>query len=186
MTTQKTSRLGRRDWLAAGIQALADAGPTALRAEVLARRIGTTKGSFYWHFTDLPAFHLALLKHWEALALSELVEALLDESSDVGRLRLFGQLIASKSGRADSALSVEPAIRAWAIGHGDAARTVARVDAKRLSYLRDLLADIGIANAEMARLIYAASIGMEALSAGDPLENARSMGSLVDLILALR
>ncbi|MEH6751885.1 MAG: TetR family transcriptional regulator, partial [Paracoccaceae bacterium] len=36
----------------AGLAALAEAGPVALKAEPMARRLGTTKGSFYWHFAD--------------------------------------------------------------------------------------------------------------------------------------
>jgi len=44
------TRLGKADWLDAGLAALAAEGPAALRAEALARQLNTTKGSFYWHF----------------------------------------------------------------------------------------------------------------------------------------
>ncbi|MFN3661424.1 TetR family transcriptional regulator [Yoonia sp.] len=44
------------DWLMAGFRALASHGPSALRAAALARDLGTTKGSFYWHFKDLPDY----------------------------------------------------------------------------------------------------------------------------------
>ena len=37
------------------IAALAETGPEALKAEPLAARLGVSKGSFYWHFRDVPA-----------------------------------------------------------------------------------------------------------------------------------
>ena len=58
------ARLTRPDWLLAGFQALAEAGPVALKAEPMARRLGTTKGSFYWHFADVPDFHRQMLSLW--------------------------------------------------------------------------------------------------------------------------
>ncbi len=55
-----TTRLNSDRWIAAGFDALRQAGPQALAAEPLARRLGTTKGSFYWHFKDVPAYHARL------------------------------------------------------------------------------------------------------------------------------
>jgi len=63
---------------------------------------------------------------------------------------------------------------------------VARVDAKRLSYLGGLLNDLGIGNPEMAQILYAASIGMEAMGPAAPADRAGAMGTLVDLVLVLR
>ena len=37
----------------------------AVRVEAIARRLGATKGSFYWHFTDRAALLDALLEWWE-------------------------------------------------------------------------------------------------------------------------
>ena len=53
-------RLGPEDWVMAGFRALAADGPQAVRAETLARGLGATKGSFYWHFKDLAALHQAM------------------------------------------------------------------------------------------------------------------------------
>jgi AcrR family transcriptional regulator len=182
MSKTTSSRLSREKWLKAGFEALAEAGAQALKAEPLARRLGTTKGSFYWHFADVPDFHNALLGQWEEMAISRIVTALASEYTPTGRLRRMGQVIADKGAGG----VIEPAIRAWAKGDALAAEAVARVDQTRLEYLRELLGETGIQNPEMARIIYAASIGMEDLGEGDANENARSMGSLVDLILALR
>lgn len=182
MSVAITNRLTRRDWLNAGLAGLAEHGPDALKAEPLARRLGTTKGSFYWHFEDVPAFHTAVLHEWESAALAKVQSALNEEIAPVSRLRLLGQVIASAS--TDG--TVEPAIRAWAKGNAAAATALQRVDAQRQVTLRDLLEDTGIGNPEMTRIIYAASIGMAEIAESSTGENDRTMGSLVDLVLALR
>ena len=179
---RRRARLRRHNWLDKGLAALGEAGHGALQAEPLARRLGTTKGSFYWHFADLPAFHAAILDRWEQDASAALDAALADEAGEVARLRRFGQVIADKPGGTD----VEPAIRAWALGMPKAAEAVARVDATRLSYLSGLLDDLGIGNPEMAQILYAASIGMEAMGPAAPANRSSAMGTLVDLVLALR
>src|SRR5207247_4105060 len=45
-------RLGKDDWLRGARLALLREGPNGVRVEPLARELGVTKGSFYWHFHD--------------------------------------------------------------------------------------------------------------------------------------
>ena len=61
----KRIRLNRQSWIDAGLRALVAEGPTALAAEPLARQLGTTKGSFYWHFKDVPDFQKAVIRDWQ-------------------------------------------------------------------------------------------------------------------------
>ena len=49
----------------AGAQGAGESGFTALKAEPLAKAMGVSRGSFYWHFADIGAFHAAIS---EALA----------------------------------------------------------------------------------------------------------------------
>src|SRR5262249_42932087 len=58
-------RLGREDWLRAARRALLARGPEGVRVEPLARDLGVTKGSFYWHFGDRADLLEALLVEWE-------------------------------------------------------------------------------------------------------------------------
>src|SRR5262245_7462490 len=60
-----TSTRSRADWLRAARLALRRRGPDAVRVEPLARALGVTKGSFYWHFRDRSDLLEALLKEWE-------------------------------------------------------------------------------------------------------------------------
>ncbi len=185
MTTSR--RLAQDDWLLAGYAALAGSGPASLKAEPLARQLKTTKGSFYWHFADVPAFHTALLIRWEDDSTARLDAALALESHPVGQLRRLSQVIGGRvADDPDAETAIEPAIRAWAKDNPKARLAVTRVDQYRLALMQRLLAEIGINNPEMARIIYACAIGMEDLPEDRPGGNAQAMGSLVDLVLALR
>jgi AcrR family transcriptional regulator len=182
----KRTRLRRSDWLMAGFQALGTEGPVALKAEPMARRLGTTKGSFYWHFADVPDFHRQMLKLWVEGAVSHIPQALADEPTPVARLRRLGQIVAGGLHPALGELVVEPAIRAWGREDSSVAEALAEVDHARIDHIQRLLTEVEITNPEMARIIYAAHVGMADLSTRDGKDNADPMGSLVDLVLALR
>lgn len=184
MIARHRPRLTREDWLLTGLAALCEGGPGALGAEPLARRVGATKGSFYWHFDDVPDFHAALLALWQTDAEAALLSA--DGSTDTARLRATAQTIADSATSDSHALRAEPAIRAWARGNALAACVVAGVDDVRLVRLHDLLAACGIGNPEMARILYASATGMQGLQDTARDTAATAIGSLVDLILALR
>lgn len=186
MNTQRRPRLNRDDWLSAGLSALCEQGPGALGAEPLARRVGATKGSFYWHFTDVPAYNLALLDLWESAARQALESCAQTDATDAARLRATAQTIAATSTSDEPASRAEPAIRAWARDDTSCAAAVTRVDEARLDQLHVLLSACGIGNAEMARILYASAIGMEELRDRDAAQNSDAIGSLVDLVLALR
>ena len=62
---QTTPRLSVTDWITAGLELLAEDGIGGVKIQRLCERLGVTKGSFYWHFTDLDAFLGAMAKHWE-------------------------------------------------------------------------------------------------------------------------
>lgn len=183
-------RLAPEDWIRAGLAALREGGSGALRAEPLARRLGATKGSFYWHFADVPAYHTAVLAYWQAAALQDLSRSATVDGSPAIRLRSMAQAMARAGGPGNGPLMAEPGIRAWARCHDEAAASVARLDAERQDHLRGLLAEIGVGNPEMARIILAAALGMQTPGrAADTLsggQDAQAIGSLVDMILALR
>lgn len=182
----KKPRLTKTDWLLAGFAALSEDGPDALKAEPLARRLGTTKGSFYWHFADVPAYHSAMLDLWADQATSHIPAALDAEPTPVAKLRRLSQIVAAHRSESLGGVKLDAAIRAWSRANPVVADRLAHVDGQRLSVLEKLLDETGITNPEWARIIYAADIGMEDLSARDTKDNTNAMGSLVDLVLALR
>ncbi|MBB5786529.1 AcrR family transcriptional regulator [Jiangella mangrovi] len=89
MPEQKTRRrLTRDDWADAALAAIAEGGLAAVAVEPLAVGLGTTKGSFYWHFANRDALLDAALARWEERTTTDVIgeiTALPDEPA--GRLR---------------------------------------------------------------------------------------------------
>ena len=179
-----TARLSPDSWINAGFEALVAQGPSALKAEALARQLKTTKGSFYWHFKDVPAFHQAMLDRWESEGLARFKDALAVEMTPVQRLRYLSQVV-EKEGVDEARKAIEPAIRAWAHGDKETSNAVARVDSYRMAEISNILKDIGLSNPELARIIYAANLGMAEMADRDGQDNEEALGTLVDLVLAL-
>ncbi|MEO6264178.1 MAG: helix-turn-helix domain-containing protein, partial [Luteimonas sp.] len=62
---ERTGRLSADDWAQAALDLIAEQGVAAVAVEPLARRLGVTKGSFYWHFPSRDALLQAALERWE-------------------------------------------------------------------------------------------------------------------------
>ena len=151
-----TKRLTMHDWIAFGLATLIRSGFQALKADILARRLGVSRGSFYWHFADLETFHAQVIEYWRQVA-TEAVIADLDRY-DSGEHRLDVLL---RGALGHSAL-LELRMRAWADKSDRAARAVKAVDARRKAYIERLLeeADIPAAlAATRAKLLYWAYLG---------------------------
>ncbi|WP_300515930.1 TetR/AcrR family transcriptional regulator [Aliiroseovarius sp.] len=177
MLKNKT-RLNADDWLQTGFDALVEQGPQGLKAEPLARRIGATKGSFYWHFRDLPDFHARLLAKWEERTLLALAATGQEEADAVKRLDRLGSL--------NSDDPAEQAIRAWGQDNPAVAETVARVDGHRRTMLSVTLDELDLTNPEFARIVQGAHMGLAELSSADGADNSGAMSTLLAALLALR
>ncbi|MCI2395840.1 TetR/AcrR family transcriptional regulator [Aliiroseovarius sediminis] len=182
--SQVQTRLKAEDWIDAGFRALVSQGPQALKAEPLARALNTTKGSFYWHFKDVPDFHARLLAAWQDQTADAIAQTIAQEDDPVKRLYRIGDSAGSVS-RKRAAAKAEPAIRAWAYGDARVAKTVQHVDEKRMTALQDILSDLDLTNPDFAHIIHGAWIGLAARSTG-PKDNRNAMSTLMAAILALR
>ncbi|AWD20365.1 TetR/AcrR family transcriptional regulator [Fuscovulum blasticum] len=160
-------RLGPVDWVMAGFRALAADGPQAVRAETLARGLGATKGSFYWHFKDLAALHQAMLDAWAALATTAITTAAQAAGADPrARLLRLVDLVSVLPEVEVAGGALEPAIRDWGRVDPRAGAVLARVDRHRIAALRDLLAEAGLSPAaaeDGAVALYGALIGLDSL-----------------------
>lgn len=130
------NRLRPSEWVQAGLKALARSGFSALKADTLANRLGISRGSFYWHFADVPAFHAAILQRWREIALENIINEI-DKAADDRLEALLYRAFAPSSG-------IERAVRAWATADTRARAAVEAVDAERIRYLRKLLIEAGI------------------------------------------
>lgn len=80
-------RLATDDWEKAALRMMAEGGINAVAVEPLARQLGVTKGSFYWHFANRKALIEAALQRWETEDREQLLQAM-GSSGDAGeRLR---------------------------------------------------------------------------------------------------
>lgn len=141
MSTRNTVTRTTDDWIAAGFAALADGGMAAVRVEPLAKDLGVTKGSFYWHFADRQELLTALLDQWEATGTEQIITEVDAVDDPVDRLRALVAL----TFRRDTAYGgIEAGIRAWAMTVPDAAEVVRRVDARRVTYTTRLLEGAGV------------------------------------------
>ena len=103
-----TDQLSATDWLDQGLKTLARSGFTALKAEPLAKAMGVSRGSFYWHFADVGAFHAAILRHWREVAAEQIIADLEAASdSDVALPLLLRRAFGAR-------LALEKAVRTWA------------------------------------------------------------------------
>lgn len=176
-------RLSPVDWIFAGFNALAEVGPSALKAEVLARHLGTSKGSFYWHFADVATYHAAMMELWEQRAVSDIITDLEAVTDPRDRLRALAQATTYTPEGLVQGNQVEAAIRAWARSSETVCQAVKRVDAQRMAYLKELFASANIPTEPYTRITYATYIGLEELpspNASAPIE----MEGLIDLILS--
>ena len=84
------------DWEEAALDIIAGRGIDALSIPELARKLGVTKGSFYWHFSSLQDLVTRAVKRWEANDLATL-EQVRQVKDPVERLRtLFAEAMAAE------------------------------------------------------------------------------------------
>lgn len=122
-------RLERADYVRCGLDVLSDSGAGFLTISELCRRLEVTKGSFYHHFADMPAFVAALLEHWEAEHSHELIARSAAETDPLTRAKVLIDIAVELPHGAEASL------RAWGRSNVDVARVMSRVDAAREQHL---------------------------------------------------
>ena len=130
--------LKREDWLRQARLALLRGGVEAVRVEKLARALGVTKGSFYWHFTGRTELLESLLREWE----NEVPE-MLQQMGPGAAKRKFGALVRLLEQRArlseEGKVPSDAAIFAWASVDPAVARRVNRAEEGRIRLLKRIL-----------------------------------------------
>jgi len=146
----------------AAFDALADGGIDAVRVDPLAKKLGVTRGSFYWHFKDRAALHTAMLKDWRKRATYQLGTRIESRTSSPDET-LKQTLALPRSGpRAKTAAAIEFAIRLWSLRDKEAAQAVKHIDHVRLQYYAKLYGEMGFTPEDARRrafLFYAALMG---------------------------
>jgi AcrR family transcriptional regulator len=150
-------RLSREDWIDAALQALADDGPSGVAVERLAARLGTTKGSFYWHFRDREELITEALATWERRDTDAMIEKMMAIGDPIERLRIATVMATGYEEAENPDVRLLPSASDPIVGE-----VVKRVQRKRLDFLAEIFSDAGFTPAEShlrARLAYSLALG---------------------------
>ena len=153
----RAARLSADDWAQAALDLVAEQGVAAVAVEPLARRLGVTKGSFYWHFPSRDALLQAALERWEAIEQESVFGSLEAVPDPRERLRQLFLLVAHE---------VKPHViyseLLKALDHPAVQPVINRVSQRRLDYLVASFRQAGLGRTDAqhrARLAYSAYLG---------------------------
>ena len=140
----KNKRLKREDWLLLALDTLDNEGIHNVNVEYLARQLGVTKGSFYWHFKNREMFLSEMLNYWRNLLTTDVIERSVQEGADSKDtlLKLMTIITTETVGR------YETAIRSFAAHNEMARSTLEEVDQQRIEFITSLFTDMGFQEPE--------------------------------------
>ena len=159
---ERNARLSADDWAQAALDQIAEQGVASVAVEPLARRLGVTKGSFYWHFPSRDALLQAALERWEKVEQETVFGSLEKVPDPRERLRALFQVVAHE---ATSHIIYSELLKA--LDHPAVAPVIGRVSQRRFDYLTASFRQAGLSRTEAqhrARLAYAAYVGFLQLS----------------------
>jgi AcrR family transcriptional regulator len=166
-----TDQLTADDWINEGLKALARSGFTALKADPLAKGLGVSRGSFYWHFADLSAFHAAVLKRWREIAAEQIIAALEADGGSEPLRWLLKRTFGAK-------LGLERAVRNWAAFDTAAQAAVRAIDRRRLDYIEALLVGHGLSRPTAkarAQILYWTFLGFALTDNSPPADRLQAL-----------
>ncbi|MEU5840941.1 TetR/AcrR family transcriptional regulator [Rhodococcus sp. NPDC047139] len=137
-------RLSLDDWTAAGLHLLVSEGRGAVKISRLCDELGVTKGSFYWHFSDIDDLMKAIATRYTsqdndaARGLTSLEELPVDE-----RLARMGAMLVD-----ERAWEAEVAVREWARSDPQVAESVRALDRRIMSVVENCFLELGFDRSE--------------------------------------
>jgi AcrR family transcriptional regulator len=161
----------REQWVDAASAAFRRDGLAGVRVEAVARDLGVTKGSFYWHFDDRSALVDAVVERWEAEQTEDVIARTAADGDPRDRLAALFAEVAARTARRGG----ERRLYLEAAGEGvqDAVR---RVTARRIEHVAALLVEAGVpADVAQPRAVIslAAAVGTDQLADALPTSQDR-------------
>jgi AcrR family transcriptional regulator len=156
--------MDRDRWAQAALDALERGGLAAVAVEPLARALGVTKGSFYWHFSNRSELIGAALERWRRLS----VDGPLDELAGIADARERLLALLGRAGAKPPSIFIrlldasdEPLVR----------ETVAAAAETRVAFMAKAFGELGLTPARARRqalLVYSAYVGRAHLERDAP------------------
>ncbi len=134
--SSRSASLHSSDWVGAALSRFADQGIESIRIEVLARDLGVSKGSFYWHFRDRGELLDELLARWER----EEIEWI-DAEDNAGPATRWARIVAKAAD--PERIRSEVALRGWARRDSRVASRVATIERKKAALIANVLREVG-------------------------------------------
>ena len=176
------------DWVRVALMQLAREGVESVRVEVLARELGVSKGSFYWHFRDRDELLMQMLDRWESSESEWLAAEESGQSERLAPAARWARFVERTA--APDRISEEIAVRAWARRDERVATRVMGIEKRKVRVIAAVLADIGFARdtaeswSELVSLVCLGWLDRTARD-GDFRSAGRGLGEfLSDLVLA--
>jgi AcrR family transcriptional regulator len=145
MKKGNSKRFTKNQWLEASFEVLSKEGHAKIHIEHLANNLGTTKGSFYWHFKDRNDFLLSMADYWVKTANKQVIEAVQKVKGDAKtRLLALMETISRKELQKH-----DLPMRALGIKYPKIAKIVKKVDNQRLDFVRRIFAEMGFKGEEL-------------------------------------
>lgn len=155
--SNKRTTLSAADWEQEALRVIAEQGVTSVAVEPLARRMGITKGSFYWHFSSRESLLEQALLGWEEHDARNLTSSLGELDGPRDRLISFFRRV-SREGLTHEVYSALCA----AADHPQVKPLLDRVAARRMSHIAQAFTELGMDEAvaeHHARLTYSVYLG---------------------------
>ncbi len=163
-------RLSADDWVAAALEVLVTEGIGAVKVLPLAKRLGVTRGSFYWHFENHEALLNRLLEVWEETNSGSIIRAATLEGSIIDR---YVALMRCWLGMERFDPRLEVAVRNWGRSKPELWQKLHATDERRVDACVEMLAS-EVSDPAMrlhrARTIYFLQMGWYELEVDVPMD----------------
>jgi AcrR family transcriptional regulator len=148
-------------WIEAGLKELGRSGIDGVRVEVLAEKLGITKGGFYRRFKDRRALLEAMLETWMRGRIAAVQEhAARGGANPRDRIESIIRIYSTRVN--PEGIAIELAIRQWGRSDAAAAAAILSVDAARVKVAEKIYREMGL-TARKARaralLLYSFAFG---------------------------
>lgn len=172
----KRSPLGRDAWLDTARVALVEEGTAGIEINKLARRLGVSRGGFYWFFSSRQQLLDELLALWVETSTVLYERILLSNQRD--GMREYFALIDLWVDEKDYDPRWDGAVRDWARTSAAVLKSVRKVDQQRIAALQQIFHDMGYQDPEAllrARITYYHQVGYYALGVRESRKTRRKL-----------
>jgi AcrR family transcriptional regulator len=136
---KKKKRLTRIDWLDAAMKALVSEGIEKVKIERLARALGVTKGSFYWHFKSRRDLLQSLLVYYHDVCTVPVIDAI--RKLDLSPAELLAEL--ERIVEDSDLYEFERAIYSWSLWDPRARKFMRETVNRRMAFVLGLFKKAG-------------------------------------------